>query len=300
MKRFLWIALPVLAMLSFLYHPVRMTAFVAAGLNQTCPLERALETGRDAEQQVAFKDELISANRLVETDAAAGLELYETPFGRYWIPKDNRAVLAWNLAEIKRGIYFSGNHTVRPGDVVMDAGANVGAFTRVALNQGAARVIAIEPGPENVAAFHRNFESEIASGRVALVPKGVWDQVGEMDLRVSPSNSAADSFVMNPPDSKVIGKIPVTTIDNLVAELYLEKVDFIKMDIEGSEPKALDGAKRTLARFKPRLSVAVYHAEDHPKTIPAQILAARSDYTKSCGPCAEVGFGVRPDILYFD
>jgi FkbM family methyltransferase len=298
-KRLVWIALPVLAMLSLLYHPVRMTAFVAAGLNQTCPLERALESDRDAKQQVAFKDEIFSASRLMETDAAAGLELYETPFGRYWIPKENRPVLAWNLAEIKRGIYFSGDHTVRPGDVVIDAGANVGAFTRMALNQGAARVIAIEPGPENVAAFHRNFEAEIASGRVVLVPKGVWDQVGEMDLRVSPSNSAADSFVMNPPDSKVIGKVPLTTIDNLVSELYLEKVDFIKMDIEGAEPNAIDGAKRTLARFKPRISVAAYHAGDHPKTIPARIQAARSDYTKTCGPCAEVGFGVRPDILYF-
>lgn len=300
MKRFVWIALPVLAMLSFLYHPVRMTAFVAAGLNQTCPLEKALESDRDAKQQVAFKDEIFSASSLIQTDAAAGMELYDTPFGRYWIPKDNRSVLAWNLAEIKRGIYFSGDHTVRPGDVVIDAGANVGAFTRMALNQGAARVIAIEPGPENVAAFHRNFESEITSGRVVLVPKGVWDQVGEMDLRVSPTNSAADSFVMNPPDSKVIGKVPVTTIDNLVSELYLEKVDFIKMDIEGAEPKALDGAKRTLARFRPRLSVAVYHADDHPKTIPAQILAARSDYSKTCGPCAEVRFGVRPDVLYFN
>jgi FkbM family methyltransferase len=299
MKRFLWVALPVLALLSFLYHPARMAVFVAAGLNQTCPLERALEIERDARQQVAFKDELITANRLVETDAAAGLELYDTPFGRYWIPKDNRAVLAWNLAEIKRGIYFSGDHTVRPGDVVIDAGANVGAFTRTALNRGAARVIAIEPGPENVAAFHRNFEPELASGRVVLAPKGVWDRVGEMELRVSPTNSAADSFVMNPPDSHVIGKIPLTTIDHLVAELDLDKVDFIKMDIEGAEPNAIDGAKGTLARFKPRLSVAVYHAGDHPKTIPAQILAARSDYTKTCGPCAEIGFGVRPDILYF-
>jgi FkbM family methyltransferase len=298
-KRLLWIALPALALLSLLYHPVRMTAYVIAGLSQNCPLDKALDTSRDARLQVSYKDEILAASRLVETDPA-GFELFDTPMGRYWIPKDNKFVLPFNLAEIKRGIYFSGEHTVRPGDVVLDCGANVGVFTRAALERGASRVIAIEPGPENVESLRRNFAKEIAEGRVTVVPKGVWHESGELELRVSPTNSAADSFVMNPPDSHVIGKIPVTTIDNLVADLGLDSVGFIKMDIEGAEPNALAGARRTLERFKPRLSVSAYHAEDHPKLVPEKILSARPDYAMSCGPCAEVSFGVRPDILYFD
>jgi hypothetical protein len=54
--------------------------------------------------------------------------------------------------------------------------------------------------------------------------------------------------------------VPVTTLDNVVFnELKLEKVDFIKMDIEGAEGMALDGAGETIRKFKPRLAIATEH-----------------------------------------
>jgi hypothetical protein len=94
-------------------------------------------------------------------------------------------------------------------------------------------------------------------------------------------------------------KVPLTTIDKLVDELKLARVDYIKFDIEGAEPRALTGAKETLAKYKPRISIAAYHQPDHPKLIPEIIRAARSDYRMQCGPCAESDFSVRPDVLYF-
>jgi hypothetical protein len=94
-------------------------------------------------------------------------------------------------------------------------------------------------------------------------------------------------------------QVPLTTIDKLVADLRLERVDYIKLDIEGAEPRALTGAKETLAKYKPRISVASYHAPDHPKVIPEIIHAARADYRMYCGPCAETEFSIRPDVLYF-
>ena len=96
-----------------------------------------------------------------------------------------------------------------------------------------------------------------------------------------------------------MARVPLTTVDKLVAELKLPRVDFIKMDIEGAEPKALAGARDTLAKFKPRLSIASYHEPDHPRTIPAAIFAARPDYQMECGPCAEANRAIRPDVLYF-
>lgn len=92
---------------------------------------------------------------------------------------------------------------------------------------------------------------------------------------------------------------PLTTIDKLADELKLERVDYIKMDIEGAEPNALLGARATLAKFKPRMAISAYHAPDHPKRIPEVIRAAYPDYKSACGPCAEAGHGVRPDVLYF-
>ena len=53
------------------------------------------------------------------------------------------------------------------------------------------------------------------------------------------------------------GKLRKVASGNLIGELKLEHVDFIKMDIEGAEPKALLGAQHTLTQFKPRLEVEV-------------------------------------------
>ena len=59
-------------------------------------------------------------------------------------------------------IYESGEVAIRPGDTVVDCGAHVGLFTKLALKQGADRVVAIEPDPANVACLESNLGPEIA------------------------------------------------------------------------------------------------------------------------------------------
>jgi hypothetical protein len=48
----------------------------------------------------------------------------------------------------------------------------------------------------------------------------------------------------------------------------LTKVDFIKADIEGMERDLLLGAKQTIARFKPKLAICIYHLADDPEILP--------------------------------
>jgi len=55
-------------------------------------------------------------------------------------------------------------------------------------------------------------------------------------------------------------------------------VDFIKMDIEGAERHALKGARRLLARDKPRLAICIYHAADDPDVVPRVVLEANGEY----------------------
>ena len=57
-------------------------------------------------------------------------------------------------------------------------------------------------------------------------------------------------------------EVRVTTIDQMVAELGLPRVDFITMDIEGAEKPALRGAAQTLRKFKPRMAIASEHLPD--------------------------------------
>lgn len=243
-------------------------------------------------------------NRLVKSMVklehdAAGYDRWQTPAGTYWIPAGDHFVLPFNLAEQELKIYGTGEQDVHTGDVVLDCGANVGVFTRVALDQGASKVIGIEPAPENLEVYRRNFKDEIAAGRVIVVPKGVWDKDDVLTLHVDANNTAADTFVLDRKQTTSGVKVPLTTIDKLVLELKLDRVDYIKMDIEGAEPNALRGAHDTLAKWKPRISISAYHKPDHPVVIPNIIRAARPDYKIECGPCAESNGRIRPDVLYF-
>lgn len=298
MKKALLTVALLLAVVVF-YPPARLAFYVLIGRGTNCSLGSAARSGVELKNQIRYKDEILAASQLLEVDPA-GFKLYSTPMGRYWIPTGSEYVLPFNLAEEKRSIYFAGDHTIWSGDVVLDCGANVGVFTRKALQLGAAKVIAIEPAPENLECLRRNFKDEIADGRVVIYPKGVWNKDDELELNIDPKNSAADSFVIHQDGTHSRVKVPLTTIDKMVAELNLPKVNFIKMDIEGAEPNAIEGATETIRKFKPRLSLSAYHQANHPVLVPEKVRQARNDYKMTCGPCAEISFGVRPDILYFD
>jgi len=300
MRRYVYaaISLATLAILIPFYAPARLLALVLIGRSPVCPLERALESHRNLEQQITIKDRILAASRKLETDQR-GFELWETPHGRFWIPKGSHYVLPFNLAEQERDIYSLGEVRIRPGDVVLDCGANIGVYTRRALKQRAGLVVAIEPAPENIECLRRNFSAEISAGKVIVYPKGVWDRDDVLTLHVDPHNSAADSFLIEREGSHAEEKVPLTTIDKLVAELNLQRVDFIKMDIEGAEVKALRGGKVTIARYHPRMALSAYHAPDHPVEVPRAVRETWEGYRMECGPCAEAGWGVRPDILLF-
>ena len=280
------------------YAPARLFFEKAVGRGTGCPMANALRAADNLKDQVRYKDQILHASRLIEKDPS-GYHLFETPRGRWWIPQGNDWVLPFNLAEEERHIYGTGEFAVKAGDIVLDCGANVGTFTRVALDRGAKLVVGFEPAPENIESYRRNFKDEIAAGRVILVPKGVWDKEDVLVLRRDPANSAADSFLMLKNDAGEV-RAPLTTIDQAVAELKLDRVDFIKMDIEGAETRALTGARGTLAKYHPRMSIAAEHLATDAVLIPQTVKAAWGGYSVTCGPCVETSDGhIRPDVLYF-
>jgi FkbM family methyltransferase len=288
----------VLAIAVMMYPPLRLSALVLAGRSPVCPLGQAVHAEENQKRQIEIKDEILKASKMVSKDEK--YEQWQTPMGTYWIEAGSRYVLPFNLAEQKRKIYGTGPNFVQQGDIVLDCGANIGVFVRASLDAGAKTVVAIEPAPENIEALNRNFKDEIAAGRVIVYPKGVWDKDDFLTLHVDEHNSAADSFMITREGSRANDvKLPLTTIDKLVAELNLPKVDFIKMDIEGAEVKALNGGRATIAKDHPRMALSVYHAPDHPVEVPKAAKEAWTGYTIECGPCAVANGKIRPDILYF-
>ena len=236
-------------------------------------------------------------------DSKAGplgpIELYRTSLGDMWAPAVNHeslALVAQEMTDLNE--YEFHDQRIEPGDVVIDCGAHVGFYTKLALSRGASLVVALEPDPENHWLFSQNLEKEIAEGRVRLIKAGVWNERSELVFHHDVDNPGAHSFFEHDGEETLIENVPVLPLDDLVEELGLDRVDWIKMDIEGAEQRALKGAARTLARFKPNLAICTYHRVDDPDAIPPIVLAGNSAYTVSAKRIAASGF-IRPKVLFF-
>jgi len=283
----------------YLYPPMFILGLALIGRSPLCP---PLQAFKGAKSYLFFREKVDPISRgshLLERDRT-GFNLWETPRGRFWIPAGSDSVLPILLAQQDSKVYGANRElAVHEGDVVLDCGAHVGVYTREALSLGARLVVAIEPAPENLECLRRNFVDEISTGSVIVYPKGVWDREDSLTLYTYSGNSSGDSFVISTRAASAVQKVPLTTIDTLVNELKLERIDFIKMDIEGAPDRALDGASHTLKKFKPRLAISTEEEGDDPKKIVALVLRRQSDYRMLCGQCVVQGNYVNPVVLFF-
>jgi FkbM family methyltransferase len=274
------------------HHAALVLSHYFGGRAGNCTLAESFASEALYRRQSENVDAIRSSSRVVRRDDR--FSLWHTQDGEFWVPTASGDSLLYDLGEQERNIYGT---RIRTGDVVLDAGANVGVFTRKVLRAGAAKVIAIEPGPENLECLRRNFAPEIADGRVVLYPKGVWDKDDVLKFSIDPVSSAKDSFVRPIENAQYI-QVPVTTIDKMVAELSLSKVDFIKMDIEGAERKAVVGARITIAKFRPRMALCIYHVQGDETMVPELVRKAVSDY-KVTKTCLCFHDRVQPEVAFF-
>jgi FkbM family methyltransferase len=150
------------------------------------------------------------------------------------------------------GYRLPGVCEVEAGDTVIDLGAFNGNSSIVLSRHAgpSGKVLAFEPNPLTREMLARNLAAVDASN-VEVIPAGVSDTPGELGFV---QDGAASRF---DPTGDV--RVPVVTIDNLVAERNIERLDFLKLDIEGYEMPALRGAGRTIYEHRPKIAVAVYH-----------------------------------------
>ncbi len=264
-----------------------------------CTWRRTLFFGFDLLRLEAWRARTGPRISLKAHDVKLDIQQFSTGGRDFWIKragdtKDGKTLLAYLLSEHGWMAGINGRDHVKPGDIVLDCGAHVGVFTDIALRRGASKVVSIEPDPTNLECLRRNFPSEIASGRVIIVSKGVWNRDQIITLYIGAGNSGSNSMLLDQDKGKV--EVPVTTVDHLVEELHLPRVDFIKMDIEGAEREALRGATLTLARFSPELMLDSYHRPDDMQVLPPIIRQANPRYAMICGPCEET---FTPHVTYY-
>ena len=139
--------------------------------------------------------------------------------------------------------------TLKPGNCVLDIGANVGYFTLLAarLVGPEGKVYAFEPEPSNYEVLVKNLGLN-GYMNVETIPKAVSSEKGEAQLILSGLDSGFHSLAhLNLPERGTVS-VETITIDSFLEERGWPHVDLIKMDIEGWEIAALDGMDRFFQR----------------------------------------------------
>lgn len=172
---------------------------------------------------------------------------------REWVNWDKRVYLSF----------------VRPGDTVVDVGANVGAHTVFLshLVRGDGRVLAFEPLPANVDAIHATIARRGRYANIDIFPVAVGNpetahQIATM--KVPGHDLTQASLMFHEAGSWESGRevteidCPIVGLDDDKTVQQLSRIDFIKLDVEGGELDALRGAARTISRHYPLIYCEVY------------------------------------------
>jgi FkbM family methyltransferase len=146
---------------------------------------------------------------------------------------------------------------VRPGGVVIDVGANIGQYTLIAaqLAGPSGRVFSFEPDPVNAAALQRSIERNGFGDLIELLRVAVAGRSGEAAFEVQSDRTRSRLCANGPGVRPEATLVRTLALDNFVDERGLDRLDFLKIDVEGADLDVLRGAERALRRLQPAVMV---------------------------------------------
>lgn len=204
--------------------------------------------------------------------AVHGLEFFLDPEHGFLNPSTYKPSVLRALQEV-----------LRPGDRAIDLGANTGYFTclMAKLVGERGRVIAFEPNPANIAFLKKNISAN-GLHNVSVEHVAVSDAPGTLTLHLRGVHSSLGFDPLGDGTGNRKVSVPVVRLDDRVSAAT--RVRLIKMDIIGSEPKALIGMKSVLAK-NPHIVILTAFC-------PAFLRDAGSDPVAYLGTLFDLGFSV--------
>ena len=165
---------------------------------------------------------------------------------RIFLPKEVGVFALFHIISLKQ--YNVKNiFEVKEDATIFDIGAWKGDtayfFSKKCSNK--ARIYAFEPDENNY--------------KVLLKIKDKYKLNNVIASNILFSNSEAEINFLSMDLNRQAVKMKSTTIDKFVEENNIEKIDYIKMDVEGAEKNILEGSIKTIKKFKPSLAIAIYH-----------------------------------------
>ena len=162
----------------------------------------------------------------------------------------------------------------RPGDAVLDLGAHIGTFALSAAALGR-RIVAVDASPRNARLLE---ESAAQNGfeQLRIVSAAVSDRAGTIEF----IEAGPYGMIANPRIELPRIQVPAIAVDELLADMGWDRVDLIKMDVEGSEVGALRGMSRLLGGAK--APPILYESNGHTLALfgqtPSQLLATVAEF----------------------
>lgn len=134
---------------------------------------------------------------------------------------------------------------ILPGDVVLDIGASYGSYSLTACSAGAT-VYSFEPEKTVFDDLVQSVKLNDWSERCFPENIGMWSSAGSVNM---------ESYAPHWPKQTISGAYTMETIDHVVESKSIEKIDWIKIDVEGAEEHVVRGGMETIRRFKPKLLI---------------------------------------------
>jgi len=150
---------------------------------------------------------------------------------------------------------------ISEGMVCIDIGSNIGYYAllesmKIGKN---GTVWAIEPSPENFPTLVYNTKLQV-NQNIHTFNFAIGDKNSEIEFLISKKSNwskVKDKNDLVRTEDKII-KVPVKTLDSFVKDNEIEKIDLLRMDVEGYENNIIDGATKTLIKFKPKIMIEIH------------------------------------------
>lgn len=146
---------------------------------------------------------------------------------------------------------------IKEGDVVFDVGSSYGAYALPACCSGA-MVHAFEPEPSVWPDLMLNVELNGWNNRLIGACCGLWSEPGYVDMH---------GYAPHWPSQTITSVYKMDTLDNVVKTRKVERMDWLKIDVEGAELHVLDGGMESIRKLKPKIIVEVHTFLD-PQLLP--------------------------------
>jgi FkbM family methyltransferase len=145
---------------------------------------------------------------------------------------------------------------LKPGMVFIDVGANDGYYTLFAARRvgPTGRVVAVEPSTRERINLRRNLLRNRIDN-VHVVPAALGAAPGDADLRLAhgahSGHNTLGQFAHDDVTAAQLERVTVDTLDRVASDMKLERIDFVKIDVEGAEGSVVAGARAVLASMRP-------------------------------------------------